>query len=46
MINKIQIILDVLGIVSCAILLAFTGEIGYFLAVIWAMTAFISHVND
>ena len=49
MIDKIQIIIDVLGVVSCAILLAYTGEIGYLLAMIWATTAFtthLTHLND
>jgi len=43
--NKIQIIFDILGILSCAILTAYTGETGYLIATIWAMTSFTKDLD-
>ena len=45
MIKKIQIILDVLGVVFSVVGAALTGEFGYVVAAIWAMTAFTTHVT-
>ena len=44
--NNIQRILDVLGIVSCAVGAVLTGEIGFLVATIWAITSFISHLTN
>lgn len=46
MIDKIQIVLGVFGILSCAAGAVFTGEIGYAVATIWAAVALVSHLNN
>ncbi len=46
MIKNIQIILDVLGVVSCVVCAVRTCELGYLVASIWAMTALIAHLDD
>ena len=42
---KIQLILDVLGVVSCTILAVCTSEWGYLIAAIWAMTSFVKDLD-
>lgn len=44
--NKIQIMLNTLGVVSCVIAAILTGQMGYLAATIWATIALVSHLDD
>ena len=46
MIDKIEIILGALGVVSCVIAAILTGQMGYLVATIWATIALVSHLDD